>query len=67
VESYRKVCGWNARVGLDEMLAHEYLTADRSVQRTRWSTGVSVVVNFGGKPFRAAGVEVPPRDFAISK
>jgi hypothetical protein len=30
-----------------EMCAHEFISADRSLQRTRWSDGSEVVVNFG--------------------
>ncbi|MFB3828292.1 MAG: glycoside hydrolase [Bryobacteraceae bacterium] len=67
VESYRKVCGWNARIGLDEMVAHEWLTPDRAVQRTRWSSGAAVTVNFSDKPFHAGAFSVPPRDYVISR
>jgi len=44
-----------------------WFIADRSVQRTGWSSGVAVVVNFGGEPFRSGAVQVEPRDFAITK
>ncbi|MNR42347.1 hypothetical protein D3C85_1608530 [compost metagenome] len=33
------------------MLSHEFLTADRDVQRTLFSDGTQVVVNFGKKPY----------------
>ena len=67
VESYRKTCGWHARIGFDEMVSHEYLKDDRSVQRTTWSSGVAVVVNFGDTAFRTGTREVPVRDYAVSE
>ena len=33
-----------------EMLTHEFVTADRAVQRTRFSDGTEVAVNFGASP-----------------
>jgi hypothetical protein len=52
VTSYRATCPLARKVGYDEMLRHEFLTADHAVQRTAWSSGVEVVVNFGETPHR---------------
>jgi hypothetical protein len=46
-QSYRAVCPTARALGYDEMLSHEFLTADHTLQRTVWSSGTSVVVNFG--------------------
>jgi len=46
VESYRKVCTSARKLGYDEMLSHEWLTADHSVQRTRWSSGAEITIKF---------------------
>ena len=35
------------------MVSHEFVTRDRAVQRTRFSGGTEVVVNFGEKPYAA--------------
>ncbi|MCX7016695.1 MAG: hypothetical protein NTW86_29755 [Candidatus Sumerlaeota bacterium] len=65
-QSYRQVCGWHARVGWDEMLSHDYLTPDRRVQRTTWSSGVAVVANFGDEPYAMeGGRRVEPRSFLV--
>lgn len=46
LQSYRTVCPFVRDVGYDEMSCHEFLTGDHTVQRTRWSSGRSVTVNF---------------------
>ncbi len=48
--TYQTVCPLVRRLGYDEMRAHEFLTADHAVQRTRWASGVTVTVNFGDAP-----------------
>ena len=59
LQTYRNVCGWHEKVGFDEMLAHRTLTNDRSVQETRFSSGWTVVVNFGERPWP------DPRGFVV--
>jgi hypothetical protein len=41
VKSYNDVCRWTRQVGYDEMVSHEYLTADHTVQRTKFASGKS--------------------------
>ena len=52
-----------------ELLSHEFVTPDRAVQRTRFSDGTEVVVNFGEQPYRArlAGTDylLPQNGFAV--
>ncbi len=50
-ESYGKICPFVRRVGYDEMVSHEFLSADHAVQRTQWSSGVEVTVDFGKMTF----------------
>lgn len=57
LQSYRLVCKLHEQIAFDEMISHEWLTPDRSVQRTvfgrlgtRKST-TEVIVNFGEKQF----------------
>jgi hypothetical protein len=51
------------------MLSHEFVTADRAVQRTRFSDGTEVIVNFGPQPYAAelAGKKylLPENGFAV--
>ena len=35
----------------DEMTNHQWLTKDRMVQRTEFSSGQAVIVNFGNEPY----------------
>jgi hypothetical protein len=48
--SYLRVCSVFRATGYDRMVSHEFLTPDRRVQRTRFSGGTTVTVNFGPEP-----------------
>ncbi len=66
VASYRKIAAVRQRIGFAEMMNHGWLTDDRLVQFTDWSTGDRVVVNFGERPFeREAHPAVPARSFVM--
>ena len=45
---------WHAKVGLDRMTRHEFLTPDFQVEMTTFSSGASIIVNFG-----STSVETP--------
>ena len=51
LDSYRVTCKLHEQIGFDEMLSHEWLTPDRAVQRTTFSSGTFVVANFADKPY----------------
>ena len=53
LRSYRNTCKLHEVIAGTEMLSHEFVTRDRAVQRTRFSDGTEVVVNFGASPFEA--------------
>jgi len=53
LRTYRNTCRLHEAVAGTEMTSHEFVTADRAVQRTRFSDGTEVIVNFGPKPFQA--------------
>ena len=53
LQTYSNVAGWHGQIGFDEMLSHRYLTKDRMVQETRFSSGKGVVVNFSKKSYKA--------------
>ncbi|MBM3475806.1 MAG: hypothetical protein FJX75_21270 [Armatimonadetes bacterium] len=50
LQAYRNCCKIQEAVGYEEMVSHEFLTADRSVQRTRFGNGTTVTANFGPEP-----------------
>ncbi|HEY3297136.1 MAG TPA: glycoside hydrolase [Armatimonadota bacterium] len=49
LRTYRNTCKLHESLAGSEMLSHEFLTADLSVQKTSFSDGTQAVVNFGGK------------------
>jgi hypothetical protein len=49
-QSYKAVCPTVRQIGYDEMLSHEFLTADHTLQRTVWSSGASIAANFADSP-----------------
>jgi len=53
LRTYRNTCKLHEVIAGTEMLSHEFVTPDRAVQRTRFSDGTEVVVNFGAVPFEA--------------
>lgn len=53
LRTYRNTCKLHEVLAGTEMLSHEFLTPDHTVQRTRFSDGTQVVVNFGEKPYTA--------------
>ena len=69
LRTYRNTCKLHEVVAGTEMLSHEFVTPDRAVQRTRFSDGTEVVVNFGTKPYAAklAGRSrlLPQNGFAV--
>jgi len=50
VQTYQSVCPFTRRVGYDEMLSHEFLTPDHTLQRTTWSSGRALVANLSDQP-----------------
>ena len=54
VQSYRATAPVARATGYSEMLSHRWLTADHTVQETRFANGVKVTVNFAGQPYKLA-------------
>ena len=66
IQSYKNICPVVRSVGYSEMIDHQFLTSDRSVQRTGFENGLSIVVNFGNSPYRlASGEDVPANAFYV--
>jgi hypothetical protein len=49
----RNVCHLHKVLAPTEMVSHEFITEDHAVQRTRFSDGTQVMVNFGVKHYSA--------------
>ncbi len=63
IESYKKVIPWIKQICYDEMVSHRFVTEDHKVQESIFSSGKSVVVNFGDKDYVHNGVTISARDF----
>ncbi len=63
IESYQKVCTWLQQICYDELVAHRFISEDRKIQESVFSSGKHVVVNFGDKPYRYGEQEINARDF----
>lgn len=50
-QTFRYVCDWAKKVGYAEMISHRFISGDRMVQETQFSTGDGVVVNFSHAPY----------------
>lgn len=48
--TYHETTHWHAAVAFSEMLIHECLTDDATVQRTRFANGCEAIVNFADTP-----------------
>ncbi|MCK4298508.1 MAG: hypothetical protein KAX80_03180, partial [Planctomycetes bacterium] len=62
---YRTVCPVVRRVGYEEMVSHQFLTADHTVQRGEFADGTRVTVNFGDHPYAYDGGVVAPMGFRV--
>lgn len=62
-ESYRRVCPWVLKVACDEMTNHTFVTPDHHIQRTDFSSGRSVVVNFSDCDYNYQGQTVKAKSF----
>ncbi|WP_036719481.1 glycoside hydrolase [Paenibacillus harenae] len=63
IESYNRICPWLQEICYDELLTHRFVSEDRSVQESRFSSGKRAVVNFGDKPYSFEGQTIPARGF----
>jgi len=55
---HREIC-------FDEMVNHRFLTEDYLVQESEFSSGVKVIVNFGGKEYVSAEGRIEPMGYLI--
>jgi hypothetical protein len=62
LRTYRNTCKLHEAIAGAEMVSHEFVTHDRAVQRTRFSDGTEVIVNFGET---AQKVELRGRSYVL--
>ncbi|OIP82841.1 MAG: hypothetical protein AUK44_06860 [Porphyromonadaceae bacterium CG2_30_38_12] len=55
IESYRNICPWLQQIGYDEMVSHRFITPDHKVQESVFSSGKSIIVNFGNEDYDFKG------------
>ncbi len=68
VESYKAIAAVRSRIGFAQMVGHNWLTPDRTVQFTDWENGDRVVVNFGDNTFNRPGqAPLAPSGFVLEK
>lgn len=66
VKSYQTATPVARATGYSEMLSHTWLSADHSVQQTRFANGVVVTVNFGEQAYRLAdGTSLAPMSHRV--
>jgi len=65
LESYQNICPWLQQIGYDELVTHRFVTADRKVQESVFSSGKKVVVNFGDIDYKINNQVIKARGFLI--
>lgn len=65
IDSIKTVCSWVEKIAYDEMTDFEYLTEDKFVQKSTFSSGKSIIVNFGNKRFSRGNNHVEPMGYFI--
>ncbi len=65
IESYQNLGPWLEQIQYDEMLSHKFLTGDRQVQETEFSSGKKIIVNFGDEDYSYNGETVNAKSYKI--
>ncbi len=63
LQTYRLTCKWHEAVAFTQLEHHEFLSEDRLLQRTRFSSGATAVVNYDSKPREWENVMLAPYGF----
>jgi hypothetical protein len=59
-KSISHVDAWHERIGMAEMVDHRFLTEDFKVEQTSFSTGDSIICNFGDQSTHIDGTTIEP-------
>lgn len=65
--SNKYVSAFHSKIGFDEMTDHCFLTNDYLVEKTEFSSGNSIIVNYGNSQFKMDRIILPGRGWAIFK
>lgn len=65
VTSIHTVCNWLEQIGYDEMTNFEFMTDDKMVQKSTFSSGKSIIVNFKKQPVDINGQKIEAEGFLI--
>jgi hypothetical protein len=63
IDSYKKVCPWLQQIATDEMVSHRFISKDHKVQESVFSSGNTILVNFGLKEYNFEGNIIQPKGF----
>jgi len=63
IDSYNMVCPWLQQIAYDELVSHRFVTADRIVQESVFSSGKKIVVNFGDSDYFFEGQTIKAKGF----
>jgi hypothetical protein len=66
VRSYRRATATARKLGKYELLSHEFLDTDHTLQRTRFAGGAEVIANFGNAPVTLrGGARLASHDYVV--
>jgi hypothetical protein len=60
----RQLDAWFSRISTDAMDDHAFLSEDATLERTHFSSGRSIIVNFASEPQSNDGIAVPAHGYA---
>lgn len=60
-----EVASLHKRLGLLEMVDHQFLSEDGSVQKTTFENGVEILVNFSEKDFKVKTLTIPAKSWRL--
>ncbi|HVF96430.1 MAG TPA: glycoside hydrolase, partial [Flavisolibacter sp.] len=63
IKSYKTIHPWLQQIGYDEMVSHRFVTLDKKVQESVFSSGKKVVANFGDGDVTLENKRIPARGF----
>lgn len=63
VKSYDKVCSWLAQIATEELVDHNFVTPDGKVQKSVFSSGKTIVVNFSDNDYDYNGKKIGARGY----
>jgi hypothetical protein len=63
--SYKNIAPWLQSIAYDDLVSHRFVSEDRKVQESVFSSGKKVWVNFGDLEYKKDGKIIPARGYVI--